>query len=318
MTLTLALQVAGVFLMMGPGFLLRRRGTLSAEGTAELARLVVLGIYPCLIFAAVVRNYRLGDLLAAWPLPAAVFGLMAGGYALGRLVAWPLRFSTPAQGNAFLFQCAFNNYSFLPMPLVAVLYGERAVAALLVSSLGAELAVWTLGVYVLNGRRFDARHLRHLVSPPLLALAASLLAVAWRDAGPVPDWARSGAVAAARDTLLQIVWLVGQATVPLSMVVAGSCLAMLAVCELRNGRVWIAALVRVGLIPVLALSVLLLLPLAPEQRAVLAVVAVMPSAIASITLAKVYGGDEDFAAGTVLLTHLAALVTVPLLLAAVR
>jgi predicted permease len=41
----------------------------------------------------------------------------------------------------------------------------------------------------------------------------------------------------------------------------------------------------------------------------------MPAAVASISLCKVYGGDEHLTAGTVLLTHLAAAATVPILLA---
>jgi hypothetical protein len=316
MTGTLHLTLAGVCLMMVPGFWLRRRGVLSEAGTAELARLLVRGVYPFLIFASVVRNYRLPELAAAWPLPLVVFLLMLGGYAVGLAAAVGLRFRAKPERHAFLFQCGFNNYSFLPLPLVQALFPEqagRAVAALIVSSFGAELAVWTLGVGILTGGRVERRALRHLISPPLLALLLGTALVVWRDTGFLSAWLRSPHLAAVCAEALRVAGRIGEATVPLAMVVAGSCLAVLEPAVLRNPRVWIATGLRVLLIPLLAYAVLSRLPL-PADGQVLFVVAAMPSAIASITLTKVYGGDEPFAAGTVLLTHLCALVTVPLFL----
>ena len=86
-----------------------------------------------------------------------------------------------------------------------------------------------------------------------------------------------------------------------SLSIIGVQLVLWAVLWAATGRWWIYPL-------------LWWLPFAHEQRHVLAVVAVMPMSLASITLTRVYGGDEHFTAGTVLLTHLLALATAPLLL----
>ena len=48
---------------------------------------------------------------------------------------------------------------------------------------------------------------------------------------------------------------------------------------------------------------------------ILAVVAVMPAAVASLVFSERFGGDSDFIAATLLITHLGAIVTIPLLLA---
>ena len=68
-------------------------------------------------------------------------------------------------------------------------------------------------------------------------------------------------------------------------------------------------------IPIIALLLLRLLPLPIAERQVLTLVAVMPVSLASITFAKVFHGDEAFVSSTVLITHLLALATIPLLLA---
>ena len=79
-------------------------------------------------------------------------------------------------------------------------------------------------------------------------------------------------------------------------------------------RVWLVALLRLVVIPVMMISVFRLLPLAPLARQVLVIVTVMPSAVVSVIFSERFGGDSEFIAGVLLLTHLAALVTIPLLL----
>jgi len=313
MTGPLLLQVACLLLLIAPGYWLRRTGVLTEAGTTELAKLLMRAIYPCLIYGAVAGQLTTRQLVGLWPLPVLVFALMVLGFLVGLGAAGRLRFATPKQRQAFLFQCAFNNYSFLPMPLVAMLYGDTGVAMLIVSSLGAEIALWTLGFALMNrAAGLGWRSLRCLANPVLLMLAAAFVTLLVRDAvAPrVP-----AALAGIAQHILATLQMAGKATIPLSMVIAGSCIAVLPAATLREPRAWLAAGLRLLLIPALALLALRLLPLPAMDRQILSIVAVMPVALASITFAKVFQGDEDFVSGTVLLTHLLALVTIPLLLA---
>ena len=63
------------------------------------------------------------------------------------------------------------------------------------------------------------------------------------------------------------------------------------------------------------IPILGLIPMDPVARGILFIVSVMPSAMVSVLFSERYGGDVDFIAGGLLLTHLWALVTVPLFLA---
>ncbi len=315
MILVLALQVFGVFLMLAPGFALRRRGLLSETTTAEMARFLFWVVYPCLIFTTIYRNYTPTGLAANWPLPVTNVGLIAIGFLVGLLVGRCLRFRSPQQRASFLYQTSFNNFSFLPMPIIAMLFGDKGVAALIVSTLGAELGVWTLGVHLLSRQSLRWENLRHLLSPPLLALVAVLAAVMLRATPPVQALSGIAVVATVGDNVLHYLGMIGGATIPLAMLVAGSSMATLPLAELRSRHVWIASTLRLVAIPLLTLTLLHLLPLDPAQRQVLAVVAVMPCSFASITMGRLYDSDEHFMSGSVMLSHLLALVTVPLLLA---
>ena len=314
MTLSLILNVFAVFLLMTPGFILRRREILSADGMAQLARFCVLGAAPCLMFNSVVRNYTLSTLLAAWPLPVGIALIFIVGWLVGQVVVRWVHFPDPAQRRAFLFQTAFNNYVFLPLPLIALLFDEKAIAALLISSLGAEAVIWTLGLSIARGVKLRRDSWRNLVNPVLLSMVAAVVVLIIRDLQLLPDALVTAIGPKPWDAILNTVRMIGQATVPVAMTVAGGAMATLHFDAVHNARVWTAAAVRLLLVPVLLLAALSLLPLTLEQYHVLCVVAVMPSAIASITFSKVYGMDEHFSAGTVLLTHLGAIATVPLLL----
>lgn len=314
MTYLLILQVLGVFLMFGPGFWLRRRGRLSEGGTSEMAHFLVLAAYPCLIFSSVVMNYSFGEMVAAWPLPLSVFLLYLLGFGVGRGVSRLARFRSVEQQRSFLFQCTVNNYAFLPMPIVLLLYGEKGVATLVLSALGAELALWSIGVSILNGRRFGRGALRSLLTPPLQALLAALVVVAVRDCTPAGAGIHAFVNCKPGELLVHTLKVFGAMTIPLAMTVAGSSLAHLRLGELQNPLVWLAGGVRLVVVPLLALGVLAVAPLSMESRHVLSVVAVMPVSVASVTFSRMFHGDDHFVAGSVLLTHLLALITVPLLL----
>lgn len=302
------LAVSSMVLM---GVLARRRGWLDAAGTRQVSLVVTNLLYPALIYASLVQTFTLPGLAANWTLPAGTLMIMGVGFCVGLLAARVVPFSNERERRAFRFQCTINNYVFLAMPLVLIYWGAKGVALLVFSTVGSELSVWTLGVVALTGHRVEWRTLRQLVSMPMAAILAAVLtlgivqASGWRPpaAGLADDL---------RQALLGVLDMVGKGTVPLAMMVAGSRMAELQPRHLLRLPQLAVVGLRLLVVPAIALALLHYLPFAPEARQVLTVVAVMPSAIASVMLSDIYGADSEFAATAVLLTHAAALFTIPL------
>ena len=200
---------------------------------------------------------------------------------------------------------------FLPLPIVSRLFGPRGVGLLVFAALGFEIVLWTLGVFLFTSRASLRTALRDLLSPPLLALLLGLLCVFLRPLlPPIVSPLLRAALASARDGLS----ILSGAALALSMAVAGSRFAVLPLSALRAPSVLLLSALRLLVIPLLALPLLRLLPLPPDARVILAVVAAMPAAIVSSLLAERYGGDVPFISATLLLTHLACLFTVPLVM----
>jgi len=309
-----ALQILCILGLVGCGFIARRRGLLSAQGTSDLAHLSVALIYPALIISSVTK-LSASDLLANIMLPLIAMGIALTGFLLGLLVVKLLGRIPGSTIKAFLFHCLMNNYMFLPLPLVLFFFGERGVALLVFSSVGYELLLWTLGVFLFTKEASWRNAIRQMFSPPFLTLLGSLLYVFLRDrAGlTLPDAWRD-ALTPLTDTFLFATAMLGQATVALSMLIAGSRFAMMRFHTMLGWRIWMVSVLRLVAVPLVVLPVIARLPLDSTSQGILMIVAVMPSAMVSIVFSERYGGDSEFIAGALLLTHLWALLTVPLFL----
>ncbi len=317
--IAIAIRLLAIFLMIAAGWRARRTELIGDATVRQLAQLLTGYFYPALIFAVITDNFTTASLRANWHLPVGAFAIMATGFVGGLLVERWLTDPHSRRGHAFLFQCAINNYSFLPLPLALLLWGERGVGLLVLSTLGAEVALWTLGVYAVSGRAFHLANLRRLLSPPLIAVAVALLVVLGRDAlggGTVAPAAGAGhwlaeAVAAVRTAIA----LFGKATIPVAMVIAGARMAELRLEHVFDKLQIAVVAMRLLVIPAVVILALGWLPVPLEARQVLVLVATMPSAVGGVILCELYGADSKFAATSILLTHLVALLTIPFWLA---
>lgn len=313
--MAIVIQILGVLLLLGIGALARRRNWLTGAGTSELAKVLVQLVYPALVLQSMGRK-SLGDLAQNWPLPLLTTALALGGLLMGWLIIRWVGHMPEATTRAFLFHCLINNYLFLPLPLVKLLCGDDGVSLLVFSSVGYEVVLWTVGVFLFAPGTGLRQRLRMTMAPPVVALGISLLYIVARDTGLVqlPAASAAGTVAEIFRMLRFALNTIAGATIPMAFLVAGSRMAVLRFHTVMDRRVWLVALLRLVVIPVMMISVFRLLPLAPLARQVLVIVTVMPSAVVSVIFSERFGGDSEFIAGVLLLTHLAALVTIPLLL----
>jgi len=110
-------------------------------------------------------------------------------------------------------------------------------------------------------------------------------------------------------------WL-GPCAFPTALILIGTAIFDLLGKERLSLRISLGALVvRMLVMPLVILTVIRTLPVATELKQVLLVQAAMPSAVTPIVLARHYGGQPGAAVQVVLATHLAAIVTIPLIIA---
>jgi predicted permease len=312
--LVLFVKMLPLILLTLAGYALNRLKWIDMAFNRQLSLVMLNVFYPCLIVSSIVRNFTWDTLLQNWMMPAGTVFILVTGWLIGLATLPLLRKHSEGTRRCYHFICLMNNYSFLPILMASALWGEMAVALIIFSGLGSELCVWTLGIKSLTGQKLDRAFLKNLVSVPMVALFASFAVLAVRACclkhglAPAPG---SGTDELLK-TLLETCRMAGGATIPASALICGSRIAMLHPGNLLSPLMAGTCALRLVVIPALCIGVLLLLPLPLEVRRVLSLIAVMPAAMASVTLAEAYGGDANFSAAAILMTHVACLITIPL------
>jgi predicted permease len=291
-----------VFALIAVGVALRRFRWVEGAAEASMIKLVVYVCMPCLVFETIVGNASLrdpGNLLLP---PLAGFAATVAGFAVAYLAGRCIGLEKGTGLRTFAVTAGICNYSYLPLPIVGAIWGERAQGLVLVHNLGVDSALWSVGLIVLTGA--SAREgWRKIITPVLVTL---VVAVAINLSGLSPHV--PGFVGSMAHSL-------GICTVPLGLLMTGVSLAdyLDKPSSLLHRNIALAGcVVRLLVMPALMLCLARVLPCSVELKRVLVVEAAMPSAVFPIIIARHYGGQPLTAVQVVLATTAAGLVTCPL------
>ena len=250
------LKIAAMFLVIVGGWLARRRGFLAADFTATLSRLVVDAAFPALVFTQMLRTVDAAALRDGWVAPVASGLLIVVAYFVGLLLA--AAFSGKPQRNTFIFLVAIPNWIFLPLPIAQALYGDTGVRTVLLCNAGAQVILWSFGVWILHGSmRQAAKHLLTNVGlwATAVGIAMALLFPAARDLETVNP-AELSPVMMLPGALVQALAMVGSLTIPLSLLAIGAQLGELTIAVHRFPKVlWGVLLSRLLFAPLVTVAI---------------------------------------------------------------
>jgi len=309
---TLFFNVFTVFLMMIPGYILIKKNVIPESTLKNLSNIIIKVFYPALIFSSITKSYSIQEILNLWQLPFAVFLFCLIGYIIGLAYNGFFKHKDPVRRRSILLQLTVNNYSFLPLAIIAKIYDEQHMAALILSTLGAELTVWTIGMAIINPQKgFNIKNLKNLLSPPLLSIYFSLGILSLFHL-----FKTNTAAIVENNALLQYtqstIAQIGQAAIPVSLLMVGGRMGTIKFKDLAPIEIWGVTLFRLIIIPMVGvLFIKGVFPSHPYQNVML-IVAVMPSAVSSLVLGELYGGDQHLISGTILTSHIVSLITIPL------
>ncbi len=295
--------VVPVFIIAGAGFVMRKLAWLNEQADQSLLKVTINLLLPCLILDAALGNAALnrpGNLALA---PLVGFATVALGMWVAHLGA---RFLGPADERTrrtFALTVGLYNYGYVPLPLAMLMFGDETVGVLFVHNVGVEVALWTLGMMALTGAGAAAGGWRKIINAPLVAI---VLALALNFAGLAPHLP---------SVVRTTIHLLGQCAIPLALLLIGATVAdhLEGFHSAHGWRViGVAALLRLGLLPIGFLLLAKYLPASVELKRVIVLEAAMPSAVFPIVMAKHYGGDPPTAVRIVVGTSVIGLLTIPL------
>ncbi len=299
---TLLAAVAPVFIVVACGAGLRSLGKLKPAADSSLLSVAVNFLYPCFIADVVINSTALrnpGNIVFA---PAVGCATLLIGFAVAAGVALLLRMNRPQPARTFIFTSAIPNWGYLAIPVIQSLFPAQSkdtLGVLFIHNIGLELALWSVGVWLLAGEK----SWRRAFNIPFFAILGSLVLSVARAGEWLPRFA------------LESLHFLGQAALPLSLLLTGATFAD-QFREKDAPSKWSTTIagivVKLVVLPPLFIMVARWLPCSLELKRVMVVQAAMPTAMVPVILARMYGGDAGLSLRIVFSTTALGLLTIPL------
>lgn len=293
---------AGLILV---GFVTRRLGWFRAEADASLATLSIRLLYPCFILRHLTDHEALSNLAGLWVAPAFGFLAILAGFLISGAMARFIGLKNE-EFRTFTFSAGIFNYGFFAFPVGESLFGEEFLGKLILFNLGVEVAIWTVGIVLLLGKKPG---LGRLLNPPTVAIAGAWALTSWGGWEAAPCFAFS------------VVDALAACAIPVGLLLIGGSVSELLKERNHGGnlKVELAGICsRLVLVPAVLVGAAAWVPFAPEVewlRHTLVVQAAMPAGVFALVVVKSYGGDALVALRVILATMAGCILTLPFWLA---
>ncbi len=208
--------------------------------------------------------------------------------------------------KAAMHRCmtCFGNVVFMAFPLLEALYGAEGLLYAAIYQLASDMCLWTFGVYQLTGQKSEKKsflgNIKRLLTPGTVAflVAFVMMVTGLKFTGIVGD----------------VMTGIGSTTTYMSMIFIGGTLAEVDFRHIYK-RVWLFVLtvVKMIIVPVMLILILKFVNINEIVKAVIIFQAAMPTSTVLVMLGLEYDSDIMYCAEGVFISHIAGLVTLPLL-----
>jgi len=276
-----------LFAIAALGFFIGRRMRPDLSHANELNMDVFV---PALVFSAVAsKDFRIAEFAS---LSLSVFLIIVG----SGVIAWIVARIARIDIRTLVPPVMFNNVGNLGLPLAVLAFGPQALTPAVVMFMTSNFIHFSFGNWLLDHRQ---RLIMIWRVPSVAALMLGLLV----SAVGIEVW----------PPLMLALKMLGDISIPLMLFSLGVRLASANFESWRAGVLGAVIRPLAGLL--LALPLLWLIDLPPEQRSMLLVYSVLPPAVLNYIFAERYQQEPDKVASMVLIGHLASVVVLPAMLA---
>lgn len=285
-------QTCMMFLMMLVGVILYRTGIISRQGSADLGKMLISVVIPCVIVRSYLTDYstvkciRLG-----YSFLFSALSLMLA------MVISHLFFGKKARIENF--SASFSNAGFMGIPLVQAVLGEEAVFCVAAYVALLNLLQWTYGVMVMSQKRESVKAKKIIGNPVMVSMVAGVFL--FLTGLPVPGMA------------VTILEQIRNLNTPLAMIVLGVYFAQTDLKSMfLDKKSYLCSAVRLLLIPAVTILLWKLLPFGDDMVKMAVLIAASAPVGANVAIfAQQNDMDYTHACKVVCLSTLLSIVTIP-------
>ena len=209
--------------------------------------------------------------------------------------------------NIYAVMLIFSNLGFMGIPIIEELYGRGAIFYVALYTLVYNILFYTYGIYLFEKERAMQTgekakitfHWKKMINPGMVACLVALLIFAFQLKAPAPA--------------VSFVEYLGNAAIPLSMIITGVSLAKMPLIEVfKDIKMYQFTFLKMLVIPVIAAFVIRLFHLDPVISGIMVLMFGMPNGSMAVMMAIDYGLDSSICSRGIVLTTLLSIITLPI------
>lgn len=289
-----------LFIMVVIGIYSYKKNIIDDQACRKITSLIVNVLNPMLIISGVLGEKMNGDKMIFHNILVVILMytlLIVLSFLYVKLRRYELK-----KAKFYQLMLIFNNVGFIGIPLVKGIYGDEYIIYLVFYILVFNIIVYTLGIY-LASKTADKKadySWKSLFNVGLLACIVSLIIFIFQI--PVME------------PIQDAFKYMGDAAIPLSMIIIGSSVAKMSLKELfLNREHYTFMIVKMLIFPTICVLIARQLPISKELLGIFMLCVSMPCASISGMLAEEYGGKGTESNRLIAFTTMFSLITVPII-----
>lgn len=297
-------KVAVIFAMVAVGFVASRTGAIQKEATPHLVSLILAVTNPCLIIASMApRTFTNETLRQTLEVILGSVGYFAISMVLAYILVKVMKYRPALDQGILMVVITSINTGFMGFPITKAIFGDDYFFLMVMENIVLSFYLYSASIVQMNiGHPRDS----HILSSLKALLNPSMISV-------VIGFALMLIPTKLPKSVLEFLGTLGDATIPVSMVVVGLQLGQSHIGRmLKNYKLLIACLHNVITMPLLTYFAVKLLPLTIEAKVILVFAAAFPAAVITVAMATKENKNSGLMAEGVALTTLLSVFTVPL------
>lgn len=291
-------QMLVLFTFIAIGFILNRKKVLAKDSYITISRLETYLLVPALCFTTFSKYCTLENLKVKWIYliygTAVVIVSLLIGNVLARIFA-----KEDFLRRIYTYSFSFSNFGFMGNAVVLGVFGEEALFDYMFFTLPFQLYVYSYGALALTpmGARFSPKS---LLNPSCVGMLLGGIIGVLNI--PLPQFAS------------EVISTAGSCMSPFAMVLTGLVVANYSIKGLvSHGKVYLATFLRLIVLPLFFVGVLKLLGTDSEIIKLTLCSTAMPLGLNTVVYPAAYGGDTLPGSSMALISHVLAIITIPVM-----
>ncbi len=295
-------QMLILFLFLALGYFLNRQLIIPVTSSKVLSKLETSLFVPCLIFSVFYKYCTIENFKEKWTYM--LYGLAIMLVSLVIAVFLTKLFTKDNYlKNIYTYSFAVSNFGFMGNAVVLGVFGEEVLFDYMIFTLPLNMYVYSIGTASLipadKGKKIS---LKTFVNPIFISLL--LGAVFGLVNIPLPDFLTSAITSA------------GNCMSPIAMLLTGFVIGNFSLRELtKNIKIYFASVIRLIILPAIFILILIALKTDNEIIRVALCATAMPLGLNTVVFPAAFGGDTTPGASMALISHVLAVVTIPIMFA---